>query len=75
MALSEFHTLKTAFKFNFELIEFYKNKKILVTGVTGFKGAWLSQWLISLGAKVYGLGYNLNQNKNLFFHRGTVKHL
>lgn len=47
--------------------KFYKNKKILVTGVTGFKGAWLSQWLISLGAKVYGLGYNPNQNKNLFY--------
>ena len=46
--------------------KFYKNKKILVTGVTGFKGAWLSQWLISLGAKVYGLGYNPNQNKKLF---------
>jgi CDP-glucose 4,6-dehydratase len=45
--------------------KFYKNKKILITGATGFKGAWLSQWLVYLGAKVYGLGYNPNQNKNL----------
>ena len=53
--------------------KFYKNKKILVTGVTGFKGAWLSQWLISLGAKVYGLGYNPNQNKNLFYKLNLQK--
>ena len=34
---------------------FYKNKKVLITGVTGFKGAWLSFWLNSLGAKIYGI--------------------
>jgi CDP-glucose 4,6-dehydratase len=33
----------------------YKNKKVLVTGNTGFKGSWLSVWLIELGAKVYGI--------------------
>ena len=53
--------------------KFYKNKKILITGVTGFKGAWLSQWLISLGAKVYGIGYNPNQNKNLFYKLNLQK--
>ena len=46
---------------------FYKNKKVLVTGATGFKGAWLSYWLTLLGAKVYGVGYNPNKNKNLFY--------
>jgi len=46
---------------------FYKNKKILVTGATGFKGAWLCYWLVMLGAKVYGIGYNPNKNKNLFY--------
>ena len=45
---------------------FYKNKKVLVTGATGFKGAWLCAWLLKLGAKVYGTGYNPNQNKILF---------
>ena len=35
----------------------YKGKKILVTGHTGFKGSWLSLWLIKLGAKV--IGYSL----------------
>ncbi|MDC0216094.1 CDP-glucose 4,6-dehydratase [Candidatus Pelagibacter sp.] len=46
---------------------FYKNKRVLVTGATGFKGAWLCYWLIMLGAKVYGTGYNPNKNKNLFY--------
>ncbi len=33
---------------------FWTNKKVLVTGHTGFKGAWLSEWLIALGAEVAG---------------------
>ena len=47
--------------------KFYKNKRVLVTGATGFKGAWLCYWLNLLGAKVYGVGYNPNKNKNLFY--------
>lgn len=35
----------------------YKNKRILITGHTGFKGSWLSLWLKKLGATV--LGYSL----------------
>ena len=46
---------------------FYKNKKILVTGATGFKGSWLCSWLLELGSKVYGTGFSPNQNKNLFY--------
>lgn len=34
--------------------EIYKDKKVLVTGHTGFKGSWLTAWLARLGAKVYG---------------------
>jgi CDP-glucose 4,6-dehydratase len=33
---------------------FYNNKKVFLTGHTGFKGSWLSLWLSSLGAKVTG---------------------
>lgn len=33
----------------------YKNKKVLVTGHTGFKGAWLITWLKKLGAEVCGI--------------------
>ena len=47
--------------------KFYKNKKILVTGATGFKGSWLCAWLLEMGAKVYGTGFTPNQNKNLFY--------
>lgn len=52
---------------------FYKNKKILVTGATGFKGAWLCSWLLKLKAKVYSTGYNPNQNKNLFYKLSLQK--
>ena len=33
---------------------FWKNKKVLITGHTGFKGSWLSIILKELGCKVYG---------------------
>lgn len=33
----------------------YRNRKVLVTGHTGFKGAWLSLWLTQLGAEVTGV--------------------
>ena len=46
--------------------KFYRNKKILVTGATGFKGSWLSIWLKILGAEVYGIGYKPNKNIRLF---------
>ncbi|MGB7566398.1 MAG: CDP-glucose 4,6-dehydratase [Chitinivibrionales bacterium] len=35
-------------------LSFYKGKTVLVTGDTGFKGSWLSLWLLSLGARVFG---------------------
>ena len=35
---------------------FYKGKRVLVTGHTGFKGSWLSIWLHELGAEVIGVG-------------------
>lgn len=47
----------------------YKDKTVLVTGHTGFKGAWLSLWLTALGAKVVGFSlapYPQWQNKNVF---------
>ena len=36
-------------------MKFYKKKKILITGNTGFKGSWLSLTLSSLGSEVIGL--------------------
>ncbi len=36
------------------MIDFFKSKKVLITGSTGFKGSWLSYLLSSYGANVYG---------------------
>lgn len=44
----------------------YKNKKILVTGHTGFKGSWLVAWLQKLGAKVAGIALLPNMNPSHF---------
>ena len=46
------------------LNRFYKNKKILITGHTGFKGIWLTNILIYFGAKVYGISKNDENIKN-----------
>jgi len=37
----------------------YKNKKIIVTGHTGFKGSWLTLWLINMGAEVIGISKDI----------------
>ena len=34
--------------------EFYNDKTVLITGVTGFKGSWLAYWLSELGSNVVG---------------------
>lgn len=45
----------------------YRNKKVFITGHTGFKGSWLSIWLQTLGAKV--CGYSLKPNTNPSMYR------
>lgn len=45
---------------------FYKGKRVLVTGHTGFKGSWLSIWLQSLGAEVVGIGLDPSSDKDNF---------
>ena len=37
----------------------YKDKTVLITGHTGFKGSWLTLWLLSMGAKVIGYSKNI----------------
>ena len=44
----------------------YRGKRVLVTGHSGFKGAWLSSWLIALGAEVSGLSLAPETTPNLF---------
>lgn len=45
---------------------FWKGKKIFLTGHTGFKGSWLSLWLASMGAKVVGYALAPSTVPNLF---------
>lgn len=49
-----------------EIIDFYKDKKVLITGHTGFKGSWLCQILLNFGANVCGMALKPNTNPNLF---------
>ena len=44
----------------------YKNKTVLVTGHTGFKGSWLSIWLRELGANVIGYALDPYTEKDNF---------
>ena len=44
----------------------FKNKKILITGHTGFKGSWLSAWLVLLGAKVIGVSIDIPSTPSHF---------
>lgn len=44
----------------------YHGKTVLVTGHTGFKGAWLCQWLLELGAKVVGYSIDIPTTPSLF---------
>lgn len=45
---------------------FWKEKKVFLTGHTGFKGSWLSLWLQSMGAKVKGYSLEPNTDPSLF---------
>ena len=51
-------------KFSFK--QHFKNKKVIVTGHTGFKGSWLTLWLISLGAKVIGVSNEIKSSPSNF---------
>jgi CDP-glucose 4,6-dehydratase len=48
------------------LIQFFKGKKVLVTGHTGFKGSWLTQILIHWGAEVSGISLPPHTDPNMF---------
>lgn len=52
------------------MLDFYRGKKVLVTGHTGFKGAWLCRILVNSGAVVTGYALNPPTNPNLFSHAG-----
>ena len=49
-----------------QFLEKYRNKTVVVTGHTGFKGSWLSLWLYRLGAKVIGISKEVYNSKGLY---------
>ncbi len=58
-----------------QLFSFYKNKTVLVTGYTGFKGSWLSIWLNLLGAKVVGIALDPKTENDNFTVSGIEKQI
>lgn len=58
-----------------ELLAYYKNKKVLVTGHTGFKGSWLCRILINAGAQVLGYSLEPPTELNLFSLAGIEKNI
>ena len=56
-------------------LSFYKNKTVLITGHTGFKGSWLAKILLMNGAKVIGYSLEPTTNPNLFSFLGLEKEI
>lgn len=54
---------------------FWQGKKVFLTGHTGFKGSWLSLWLLHLGAEVRGLSLAPNTTPALFEQLNLAAHL
>jgi CDP-glucose 4,6-dehydratase len=46
--------------------DFWRGRRVLVTGHTGFKGSWLSAWLLDLGCEVHGIGLPPATKPSLF---------
>lgn len=54
---------------------FWRNRRVLVTGHTGFKGSWLSTWLVQLGSKVTGVALDPHTDPSMFDLLGLDKHM
>ena len=52
---------------------FWRNKRVLVTGHTGFKGSWLSLWLTEMGAEVTGMALEPEGRNNLFKNSSKIE--
>lgn len=55
--------------------DFYRGRRVLVTGHTGFKGSWLCQWLLKLGAQVQGYALDPPTTPSLFEQLGLSSQL
>ncbi len=55
---------------NMDFLNVYKNKRVFITGHTGFKGGWLSVWLNMLGADVFGYALDPMEDDGIFIASG-----
>ena len=46
--------------------DIYRGKRVLITGNTGFKGSWLTVWLLRLGADVIGFSKDVPTSPSMF---------
>jgi CDP-glucose 4,6-dehydratase len=53
-------------------VSFWRGRRVLITGHTGFKGAWLSLWLLNAGARVTGLALPPDTSPSLFDQLGMA---
>jgi CDP-glucose 4,6-dehydratase len=55
--------------------DFFRSKRVLLTGHTGFKGSWLAEWLIALGADVHGYALDPQPHDLMFGQLGLAARL
>ena len=55
--------------------DFYQNKRVFLTGHTGFKGSWMAEWLLELGAEVHGFALDPQPHEILFDQLGLSQRL
>lgn len=57
------------------MTDYWRNKRVFITGHTGFKGAWLTMWLENLGAKVWGYALPPDSDNSLFIKAGVEENM
>jgi CDP-glucose 4,6-dehydratase len=55
--------------------DFYQGKRVFLTGHTGFKGSWLAEWLLMLGAEVHGYALDPQPHEILFGQLGLASRI
>lgn len=54
-------------------VNFWRGRRVLLTGHTGFKGAWISLWLLEAGAEVAGIALEPDSEPSLFRQLGLAR--